>query len=265
MQDRTSTPTASPTASTSWLVESGRVVSNERVALDVYRMTAQADQVVRRALPGQFLMVRGESMRVLLPRAMAPIRFNADGTTDIYYRMVGPGTQQMAEMGVGEVIEVIGPLGTPVPASGDLAVVGRGVGITPLLPLAESAAAAGYRVRSYLSARVPELLLEVADFSRLGPVSTQVDVDQAGQLVTAALERDVAQGYRPAQVVVAGSRRLARHVGRLAAVYHFRAEVFVEEKMACGVGFCKGCVIGPNRRLICVEGPALPLQEVITP
>lgn len=249
--------------SSSWEVELGQVVTNDLVALDVYRMTVRAEQVVARALPGQFLMVRGPGMRVLLPRAMAPIRFNPEGTADIYYRVVGPGTREMADMGPGQAIVVIGPLGTPVPAAGDLAVVGRGVGITPLLPLAESAVVAGYRVHSYLSARVPELLLDLEDFSRLGPVATHVDSTGPGELVTAALEREVHDGYRPAQIVVAGSRRLARRVAHLAGVHGFRAQVFVEEKMACGVGFCKGCVIGPHRRLICVEGPALPIEEVM--
>lgn len=244
-------------------MESGIVLENSLVAVDVYLMRILAPSVVERARPGHFLMLHAPSMQVLLPRAMAPIRFNADGSTDVYYRVVGPGTQQMAEI-ARSPITVTGPLGREVkPEPGDLAVIGRGVGITPLLPLAEAASRTGRGVRSYLSARVPDLLLDAGEFHALGPVACHSDSEQPGRLVTEQLERDLAAGWRPVHVVVAGSRRLARAVARLQERYGFRAEVFVEEKMACGIGFCKGCPIGRERALICVEGPALPIEEVM--
>lgn len=248
-----------------WQEETGHVRINQRVDRDVYRLTLYAPGVTQDAHPGQFVMVSGWDSDPLLPRAMAPIRFNADdGTMDIYYRVVGPGTQAMSTFRPGDAVTVIGPLGTPLAVSeGPVALIGRGVGITPLLPIAEQAATEGLPVRTYLSARTYRLVVEQSRFLSLGPVECQVDEDAPASLVTSALQRHLEEGFRPRLVVVAGAHRLARAAQALSEIYRFRLLVFVEEKMACGVGFCKGCTVGQHNTLICMAGPALPALEVL--
>jgi dihydroorotate dehydrogenase electron transfer subunit len=250
---------------TPWIEEIGEVVQNLRIDRDVFRLLISAPRVAKLAQAGQFVMIRSGGRDPLLPRAMAPIRFGADdGQLDIYYRVVGPGTHQLSSLRSGAAATIVGPLGRPFEEfAGVLALVGRGVGITPLLPIATAAMAKGRQVRVYLSARTSTLLLNRDQFEILGPVVTQTDADAPGHLVTESLAEHLEQGFRPDLVVVAGSHRLARHTFHLGQQFHFPVKVFVEEKMACGVGFCKGCAIGLHSALICTEGPALPAEEVI--
>ncbi|NMP21408.1 hypothetical protein [Sulfobacillus harzensis] len=249
-----------------WTEDEGTVLNNCRVDRDVFFLEVRAPNIAPASQPGQFVMLSGWDVHPLLPRAMAPIRFDTErAVLAIYYRVVGPGTERLSRLGPGSRLRLIGPLGTPlVPQHGPLALIGRGVGITPLLPIAEAAVQLGIPVRSYLSARTRPLLLEERRFVELGPLATHVaELDGPHTLVTEQLARDLEGGFIPAMAIVAGSGRLAQHVLMLAAQFGFRAQSFVEEKMACGVGYCKGCAIGNHGRLICLDGPALPLEEVL--
>ncbi len=253
-------------ARTGWIVESCPVRQNQPVHDDVWRLLLEAPQIARAARPGQFVMVVAGSGYPFLPRAMAPMRFGSDGVLEIYYRIVGDGTKQMARAREGERLDVIGPLGTPwsSPAGSSVALVGRGVGITPLYPIAENVVRLGGTIRTYLSARAPDLLLGQERFLALGPVYTHHDQRDPNTLITDQLEQHLAHGFNPKMVVVSGAHRLLQAVYRLQQRYGFDAKAFVEEKMACGIGWCKGCAIGREWHLICTDGPALPLQEVIT-
>ncbi|MDA8194060.1 MAG: hypothetical protein M0Z53_08695 [Thermaerobacter sp.] len=246
-----------------WNVEAARVIRNRHWAHDIWLMTLEAPDAVPKAQAGQFFMVVTGSGGPFLPRAMAPVRFY-EQHMDIYYRVVGEGTQQMARAQAGDNLDVIGPLGTPFAVRpGPLALIGRGVGMTPLLPIAERARSQGESVRTYLSARSSPLLLELAGFQQQGAVFVHTDDQAPGELVTDRLARHLAEGWRPSVVVVSGAHRLMRAVRDLELRYGFSAWAFVEEKMACGIGWCQGCAIGPQFRLICQDGPALPLAEVV--
>lgn len=246
-----------------WNVEAARVIVNRLWAHDIWLMTLHAPEIVKNARAGQFVMVVTGAGGPFLPRAMAPIRFYGE-QMEIYYRVVGEGTQQMAKARPGEHLDVIGPLGTPFePVSGPLALIGRGVGMTPLLPIAQEARRKGMEVRTYLSARDPALLLRIADFGQPGEVFVHTDDRSPGDLVTDLFAGHLSQGWRPSVVVVSGAHRLMRALRDVKVQYGFSAWAFVEEKMACGIGWCKGCAIGPQFHLICQDGPALPLEEVV--
>lgn len=245
-----------------WQSRTGEIVFQRRLAADVGRMGVRIDPVdAARFEPGQFYMVRTWEGEPLLPRAMAPIAVEADGLVDIVYRVVGEGTRRMWEAPVGGPCHLIGPLGRPfTPPGTTVALVGRGVGITPLLPIARSVRGRGGRVLAFLSARTPDLLLDTDRFDELGDLELHTDTDAPGRLVTEGLARRIADGEPVQSVVVAGSRRLRRAVAALAAHHRLEAWEFVEEKMACGTGFCKGCAVGSRLDLLCQVGPAIPVE-----
>ena len=258
---------------TSWRVEDGVVCENRIVGSglgDIGRMVVEAPGVARAARPGQFVMVRTWEGEPLLPRAMAPLAYDvASGRMEIFYKVKGPGTRAMAGTLPGAAAHVTGPLGRPVLESFDgrnVALVGRGVGITPLLPLAKLIVATGGTVGAYLSARTRAYLFGLDEFASLGPVHTQVDDEAAGdELVTDALREDC-RGDGVDAAYVCGSWRLARAVEEIGASEGFPGFVFLESKMGCGVGYCKGCPVGLREgggyRLVCVEGPIFPTREV---
>lgn len=251
---------------TEWREELGIVRARARVDHDVYRLVVSAPQIAKQAEPGQFVMVLGWDIEPLLPRAMAPICFDAEtGIIDMYYRVVGPGTKALTRLHVDDQITIVGPLGTPFTHYGQaIALIGRGVGITPLLPIAQKAFARGAAIRSYLSARTRRLVLGESQFAALGPLFIQDHESPPDALITDLLKDHLSSGFQPDTIMVAGSHRLVMAAVDLGAQYGVdQVWVFVEEKMACGVGYCKGCAVGPHRALICMAGPALLAREVI--
>jgi dihydroorotate dehydrogenase electron transfer subunit len=264
---------AAETTNTSWRIEDGVVLENKIVgpgAGDIGRMVIEAPGVVKAARPGQFVMVRTWSGEPFLPRAMAPLAYDvSSGRMEIYYKIKGPGTCAMARARPGDVARVTGPLGQPIVEDFEgrnVALVGRGVGITPLLPLAKHVVASGGSVSAYLSARTRDYLFGYDEFSSLGPVWAQVDDEGAGgELVTESLAGHC-EGRRMDVAYVCGSWRLTRATDELGASLGFSAYVFLESKMGCGIGYCKGCPIRVRNdgeyKLVCVEGPVFPTRKV---
>jgi len=261
------------TADVSWLIEDGFVCENQIVGSklgDIGRVVIEAPEVTRAARPGQFVMVRSWETEPLLPRAMAPLAYDiASGRMEIFYRIKGPGTQAMARTRAGDTAHVTGPLGRPVVGAFDgrnVALVGRGVGITPLLPLAKHIVETGGSVRSYLSARTRAYLFGLDELSELGSVHAVADDEgSADHLVTNALAEYCVENHIDA-TYVCGSQRLTRATDELGASRGFPAYVFLEEKMGCGIGYCKGCPVrvhgGGGYKLVCTEGPIFPTREV---
>lgn len=117
-----------------------------------------------------------------------------------------------------------------------------------------------------MSARTREYLFGYDEFASLGPVCAQVD-DEVSQseLVTEALARHC-EIERVDATYVCGSWRLTRAAEYLGMSNGFPTYVFLESKMGCGVGYCKGCPIrlrnGDGYGLVCVEGPIFLSQDV---
>jgi dihydroorotate dehydrogenase electron transfer subunit len=261
------------TTNTSWRIEDGVVCENALVGPkngDIGRMVVQAPEVVEAARPGHFIMVRTWEGEPFLPRAMAPLTYDvASGRMEIFYKIKGPGTQAMARTRSGAAAHITGPLGQHIVKDFEgcsVALIGRGVGITPLLPLAKHVVATGGNASAYLSARTRAYLFGFDEFEALGPVHVQVDDEGAqGELVTDALS-GFCESHRVDAAYVCGSWRLTRAAEDLGMSNGFPAYVFLESKMGCGVGYCKGCPArlrgGGGYKLVCVEGPIFLTQDV---
>jgi dihydroorotate dehydrogenase electron transfer subunit len=186
-------------------------------------------------VPGQFFMV--EAPGRLLPRALSLCLAPA-GELAFLIDPVGPGTQALCTLDVGEAIHVFGPLGNGFRL--DVArplLVGGGIGMAPLPYLAEALrvppAVLGFRSDAHAAAAV---LLPGAE----------VVVEPT--LVTEA----IAPGH---DVLACGPEPMLRAVSALCP----GAQLAWEAPMACGYGACYGCAVeidGVLKRL-CVEGPVL--------
>ena len=250
---------------TSWVEDHGSIEAISPVDATVIRLDIRAPGVTRSIRPGQFVMLR-PTESPWLPRAMAPVNWNkTQGVLSFYVRILGPGTQFFRHLTPGASVLVTGPLGQPILLDhGPWALIGRGVGATPLLPIAQVLAQQGEEVRTYLSARTRNLVIEPHAFESSGSVYLHTDATHLGGLVTDSFVAHLQAGWRPRQVLVSGSHRLRQVVWEQSHRWSFHAAVFVEEKMACGLGWCKGCAIGRHWQLLCIEGPTLSLDEVMS-
>ncbi len=207
-------------------------------------------------------------------------------TLDIIYRVVGRGTGWLQRASVGTEITVLGPLGTPFPipqSTKQAILVGGGVGIPPMLYLAEALQAAGVDTVAICGARSKNLMPLPADsdgqsidFSLRGASSVLcTDDGTLGRkaLVTEPLAELLAAAPDPSAVAVysCGPEIMMKYVGLAAENAGAMCFLSLERSMACGMGTCQGCIVkikddterGWNYKLCCSDGPVFPADSIL--
>jgi dihydroorotate dehydrogenase electron transfer subunit len=242
--------------------------------------TVVAPEIAAGFRPGHFVAVAvgDETSALMLRRAFALYGATPGGqfagTVSFVVAAHGPGTQWLARRQPGETLDVVGPLGTPFPLPSGPApavLVGGGYGSAPLVPLAQALLAQGSPVRFLLGAASADRLFGELVVKRLvGSVTVTTDDGSAGErgLVTDALPAAIRE--IGAEVVYGcGPMPMLRAVGDIARDFSIRAQVAVEESMACGIGVCMTCVLpvrgedGHSRFVrSCVEGPVFDATRV---
>jgi len=218
---------------------------------------------------GQFVLARcSDSFDPLLRRGLSLHQRRADGAHGFLFGTSKAWGRWLAARRPGDHVDLIGPLGRGFrrePTAHRLLMIAEGLGIAPLVALAEEAVAAGCAVtllqdaptasRLYPRQRLPEAV-------RVVSYTADGSAGRPGRVLDGLAEWQEAAD----QLFVAGSARLLADLRvRLAPVAaRLPVQVMVEERMACGVGACLGCVVftveGPVAS--CVEGPVFDLWRL---
>jgi dihydroorotate dehydrogenase electron transfer subunit len=237
-----------------------RVTRNEE--LGAYRLLWAADpDGPTDPQPGQFYMLAaerdwgGEDGRPYLPRAFSYARAR-EGELAFLLEAIGPGTDRLARLTLGEGLWATGPLGIgfTAPERGRPLLVGGGIGTAPLLCWRDRLGAAtttllGFRSEAHAAATslFPGATLATDD----GSVGRCAFVTE---LLREELDRDAA-----ATVYACGPPPMLEAVRALCAEREVPAQLAMESGMACGFGACMGCVVATRDGYLrlCVDGPVV--------
>lgn len=255
----------------------------ERVSTDCYRMTLEGHISYADARPGQFVMVRiPDGLTPLLRRPFSVHRSRRLSASraglEILYRVVGKGTRRLAACRPGERLDVLGPLGrgfSEPPASGPLFLAAGGIGVAPMVFLADRLCEDEKRrrdIRVFLGGRTAEELLCRDRFEALGlsvVLTTDDGTDGDQCLVTHPLEEQI-RITPPAQIYACGPPGMLNCIVGFAEAYGVRVEVSIETLMACGLGACLACAVADRRdprryRHACLHGPVFDAKEILLP
>ncbi len=261
------------------ITEVSKIIANYEIAEGMMLMTVEASELAKIVEPGQFAMLKVSSS--LDPILRRPLCFYTvskhNGWVEFVYKVIGKGTEALAERKPGEYIDILAPLGegwTILPDTKQIAIVGRGVGIAPLIDLAKYARQKDLQVKAYLSASRAEFLVGKDLLEEIGcDVYLHTDDGQYGdgyKVVTDYLEKTL-ETERIDQVFTCGSKRLGKKVLEYSKTYDMNSQISLEERMGCGIGACVGCVVDiiTNRgegvieqQRVCKEGPVFWVEEV---
>ncbi len=218
--------------------------------------------------PGQFLMVRGDwGTDPILPRAFSLVEVGNKGA--ILVREVGKGTKKLREMRPGDELGVLGPggQGFSVPQAGSRPVlVAGGVGVAPLVFLAEQLASEGVRPIFIYGARSSQDLPLRSRAAQAGDMIITTEDGSSGEqgMVTGPLQR-ILEGSEQVQLFSCGPEPMLKAVALLAKRAGVSCEIALESPMACGMGTCKGCAVpgaDGNYRYVCCDGPVFNSAEI---
>jgi dihydroorotate dehydrogenase electron transfer subunit len=244
-----------------------------------YRVFSLHDEEGPEPRSGQFYMLAAErhweerSQRPFLPRALSVADIAPSGANlrlDFLIEGIGPGTERLCKLEVGEGVWINGPLGNAFSEPRELAagaagaiLIGGGVGIAPLALLRRRFAARNIPLRVLLGFRDAAHSGGIEDlFSccEVGLASEDGHVGHRGyvtELLAVMLDGDDATS---AAVYSCGPPAMLDVVQAMCAQRGVACELALEAPMACGYGACFGCAVprpGGGYIRLCVDGPVL--------
>lgn len=253
--------------------ETCTVIIQERIAGDVYSLCLQTEKIASQARPGQFVSLYSSDGSRLLPRPISLCEIDgARGRLRLVYRVVGKGTKEFSGLSRGDTLDVLGPLGNGFPmeeaAGKKIFLIGGGIGIPPMLAAAQ-ALAGNKEDRLLVMGYRDELFLD-KELAASGNLYVATEDGSAGVKgnVLDAIRR---HGLAADMIFACGPRPMLRAVHEYAVDRNITCYISMEERMACGVGACLGCVCNSTKvddhsrvhnKRVCKDGPVFLSTEV---
>lgn len=283
-----------------------KIISNKKISKDFFLLTFAGEKIARYSKPGQFVMINPALSGMVLRKSGVKIGKGEtffrrpfsicgvnNGRFDVLFKVVGKGTELLSGTKCGDIFNIIGPLGNgyplPVTRYPLPVLVAGGTGIASLLFLARQLTAYGLRLTVFIGARTKkEIMFEKELKKRNCKVIVSTEDGSYGKkgLITDVFALHLSslvppaspakRGERPSSLVYAcGPRPMLEKVSKMCGKYDLKCFVSLEEKMACGIGACMGCV-GKVRtknseirnknfeyKRVCKDGPVFDAREII--
>lgn len=250
------------------------IVKNIRIAEGVYEMLLESEYLADFSEAGQFVEVYLDQPQMLLPRPFGICQTDKrHETVRIVYRVTGEGTRIMSGYAKGRSLKVLGPCGTGFSYMSEHRVIiaGGGMGVVPLLMLAEEIKEKNpsAEIEVFLGFQSADQIILENEFIRVSSrvyISTDDgSVGFAGNVLS-VMEAKPARGDI---LYACGPKVMLKAVSAYAEANSIRAQVSLEERMACGIGACVGCAVkvktenGIEYEKVCKCGPVFSSKEVV--
>ena len=246
-----------------------RIVEKTPLNPTVTKMVVEAPLVARKALPGQFVILRAGEDSERIPLTVADYD-RAGGTVTVIFQVVGAGTMELNALKEGDSLhDFVGPLGRASELDGlkKVCVVGGGVGCAIALPVAKALHEKGTEVHSVVGFRNQDLVILEDEFKACSDKFVLMSDDGSrGRkgLVTAALEELIQSGEQYDEVIAIGPLVMMKFVVAVTKKYNVKTVVSMNPIMIDGTGMCGGCrlTVGGKTKFACVDGPEFDGFEV---
>lgn len=273
-------------------IEDAGVLQHTAYADGQYVLRLAAPRCAARARPGSFVHIQC-AKDLPMRRPLSIMRANVnDGWIEVLYKVMGRGLGLLAATAPGETINILGPIGNgfePDAGRPTAVLIGGGVGIPPLIFLAESIHAGDWndaRSVTFFGSELPfpfDLIDSSVALPGVPAAATQAItlLDKQGipsRLATLSgftgcyagfvteLTREWLETVQPERLeeimfYACGPEPMLEAVAKLARSFGLPSQLCLEEFMACGIGGCAGCAVevqtpdGTAMKRVCVDGP----------
>ena len=278
-------------------LEDARILAQRAWPGQQFVLRVHAPRAARKALPGTFAHIACDPS-IPMRRPLSIMRAAAaEGWLEFLYKPKGHGLEMLGTRQPGEILSVLAPIGhgfTIDPARPRVLALGGGVGIPPMIFLAEHVRG-DRRLQPLvlMGSEVPfpfelvESRLEVAgvdapathavalleEWAVPSRLASNAGLAGAHRGYITDLARGALQAMTDAeraetQVFACGPTPMLKAVANLARDFDLPCQVALEEYMACGIGGCAGCTVllqtpdGPAMKRVCVDGPVFDARQV---
>jgi ferredoxin--NADP+ reductase len=239
-----------------------RIISRETLATKIHLLRIEAPAVARKALAGQFVVIRIDERGERIPLTIADWD-GKEGSVTVVFMEVGATTFKLALLKAGDFIaDFVGPLGVPshIDEFGTVVCVAGGFAAAVIVPIARALKDKGNKIISILGARNKDLLFWE---DKLRSVSDQLivttDDGTYGRkgVVTGPLKEMLEGGEKVDQVIAIGPSIMMKFCAQTTKPFGVKTIVSLNPIMVDGTGMCGCCrvSVGGVTKFACVDGP----------
>ena len=246
-----------------------KIVSKKSLNPTVTQMEILAPFVAKKALPGQFIILRVDEDGERIPLTIAGYD-REKGTVTIIFQIVGGSTEMLNHKNEGDYIpDFVGPLGRPTHTEGlkKVCVVGGGVGCAIALPVARALHEQGTEVTSIIGFRNKDLVILEDEFKAASSdFYMMTDDGSYGRQgnVCVPLKELLEKGERFDEVITIGPLIMMKFVCATTKEYNVKTIATMNPVIIDGTGMCGGCrlTVGGQMKFACVDGPEFDGHEI---
>ena len=238
-----------------------KIIHKQQFSEKVFCLEVETPLIARSCRPGNFIIVRVDNHSERVPYTIAKSD-PTKGTITMVIQEVGRSSTKLCQLNEGdEIVDIVGPLGTPshIENYGTVICAGGGIGIAAILPILTALKQAGNKVISVLAGRTKELVIMVDDVKKYSDeVIIMTDDGSYGEkgVITVGVEK-VIQREHVDKVLAIGPPIMMKFTSLLAKKYGIPNDVSLNTIMVDGTGMCGACrlTIGGKTRFVCIDGP----------
>ncbi len=246
-----------------------RIIEKTELNSSMTKMVVEAPFVAKKALAGQFIILRVNETGERIPLTIADYD-RENGTVTIIYQVVGKTTMLLNSLQQGDsILDFIGPLGKASELEGyqKVAVIGGGAGCAIAYPQAKALHEMGTTVDVIAGFRTKDLVILEDEMEKVSDhlfIMTDDGSNGNKGFVTNALKEQIENGAGYDFVVAIGPLPMMRAVCELTKQYGIKTMVSMNPIMIDGTGMCGGCrlTVGGKTKFACVDGPDFDGHEV---
>ena len=257
-----------------------KIITKANLAPAVYEFVVDAPLVAHKCHPGQFVIIRTDEYSERIPLTIADFD-REKGYITLIVQAVGNTTKHLCDtFNEGDdILDVVGPLGHPSEMGkfGTVVVVGGGIGVAPVYPIARAYNELGNKVISIIGARDKDLVIWQ---DKMAAISDELilttDNGSAGrkgfvtdplrEMLEAECKKANMSFFAPESILVLaiGPVIMMKNVAATTKPFGVKTTASLNTIMVDGTGMCGGCrvMVGGENKFACVDGPEFDAHEV---
>lgn len=245
-----------------------KILQKSTLAANVTKLVIEAPEIARSALPGQFVAIMVSEVGERIPLTIvesAPEK----GSVSIIFQEAGLTTKLLGRMNVGEAVySIVGPLGHPtdIKKYGRVIIVGGGVGIAEILPVAAALKKAGNHVTTILGSRTKDLLILEKELKAVSDefyVATD-DGSYGKKGFTIDILDELLKKSKYDLVYSVGPIPMMRRTAAVTGSFGVKTLVSLNALMVDATGMCGCCRVSVSGEIkfSCVDGPEFDANSI---
>jgi dihydroorotate dehydrogenase electron transfer subunit len=244
----------------------GKIIRNSPVATGYHLLSVRLEAPMPTIKAGQFVMVKAPSPEIFLRRPFSIYDYKR-GVVSVLFKITGKGTDSLSQAKTGSEVIILGPLGNGFSPLHDHhpVIVAGGIGLAGINLLHSKLKEPPPLFWGCAGASESDLMKGFSG-ENIHIASIDGSIGFKGNVIELFAQK-LPQLSKPIQVFACGPHAMFKSLKELLSHQNIPVHVLLEEKMACGIGICFGCVtkttdiIEPHKR-VCKEGPVFDLWQI---